>query len=342
MAKILIIAPSWVGDMVMTQSLLKILTQHNPQVLLYVAAAKQLIPLLQRMPEIHQTITLNLSHGELGLAKRYKIGWQLRSYQFDQAIIIPNSFKSALIPFFAKIPLRTGFVRELRSCLLNDKRYDIKTKDEPFIHKLSRLALAKNQVNTDIFWPRLLSNTTQQQHALQKFKLQTNIAPILALCPGAAFGPAKCWPAEYYAKVAQSQIAAGWQVWLFGSDNDQKINNEIMRLTNNQCINLNGKTQLAEAVDLIAQVSMVVTNDSGLMHLAAAVDKPILAIYGATNPKIAPPLSNKAKIFYLNLPCQPCGKRQCPLTHLNCLNHLSPDLIINYLLQWTQHESFID
>lgn len=332
MPKILVIAPSWLGDMVMTQSLLKTLTTLYNKVLIYVAASPHLLPLLKRMPEVYQTIILDLPHGELGLAKRYQIGLELRKYHFKQAIIIPNSFKAALIPFFAKIPRRTGFVKELRGFLLNDKKYYANHHPELFITKLSKLLLPHaSTIPQHSLLPTLTSSPSQQQTTLKKFHLKKTKQPILALCPGAAFGPAKRWPAVYYATVAQAQIAAGWQIWLFGSNNDQDTTNEIMRLTNNNCVNLSGTTQLDEVIDLLAQVNIVITNDSGLMHIAAALDKHVLAIYGATNPQITPPLCNKAKIFYLQLPCQPCGKRHCPLHHLNCLHKLKPQTIIDYL-----------
>jgi heptosyltransferase II len=175
--------------------------------------------------------------------------------------------------------------------------------------------------------PRLTVDVTAQQVSLHRLGL-TLERPILALCPGAEYGPAKRWPAAYYAALAQVKRAEGWQVWLFGSEKDAPVTAEINRLTHDACVDLAGRTQLTEVVDLLALARCVVSNDSGLMHLGAAVDAPLIALYGSSDPGYTPPLSARARVLSLNLPCAPCFKRECPLQHLDCLNQLKPERVL--------------
>ena len=154
---------------------------------------------------------------------------------------------------------------------------------------------------------------------------------ILGLCPGAEYGEAKRWPAEYYAEVAKEALHKGWQVWLFGSDKDVAVTASINQLTQNKCLDLGGKTKLGEAIDLMALCDTVISNDSGLMHIAAALDKKLIAIFGSSDPTHTPPMSTKAVIEYLALECSPCFKRECPLkddAHLACLNKITPQIIL--------------
>ena len=194
-------------------------------------------------------------------------------------------------------------------------------------------ALPPNKPN-----PRLQVSQTESQSVVRNYQLSLD-KPVLALCPGAAFGSAKCWPAVHYAAVAEQKIQQGWQVWLFGSPKEQKAAAEIQRLTNNQCVDLSGKTSLSEAIDLLACVTAVVSNDSGLLHVAAALNRPVVAVYGSTTPKFSPPLTNNAKSLTLALSCSPCFKRECPLTHLNCLTQLQPQLVLQALNQLLPQQS---
>ncbi|OGT45821.1 MAG: lipopolysaccharide heptosyltransferase II [Gammaproteobacteria bacterium RIFCSPHIGHO2_12_FULL_38_11] len=313
--------------MMMAQVLFKLLCQQNPRALLYVLAPAWSQALLSRMPEVHKSIVLPFGHGQLQLLKRYQFAKQLRAEKYDRAIVLPNSFKSALIPFWAKIPKRTGFLGEYRFGLLNDI-YHLNKKTLPMmVQRFAALAFRKKTLlPANLPTPKLFVDRKNIDITLQKYNLKTD-KPILALCPGAEFGPSKCWPATHYATVANQKLSEGWQVWLFGSPKDQKIAEEIQVLTQNRCDNLTGKTQLAEAVDLLSLVSCVVTNDSGLMHIAAALDRFIIALYGSTSPDFTPPLSDQARILKLNLACQPCFKRQCPLKHHHCMKLLLPEKV---------------
>ncbi|HVE44300.1 MAG TPA: lipopolysaccharide heptosyltransferase II [Gammaproteobacteria bacterium] len=331
--KILIIGPAWVGDMVMAQSLFTLLKQANPTDALFVLASPWTFALLSRMPEVEKAIPLPIAHGEFGLIKRYQIAKALRAERFDHAIVLPNSFKSALIPWFARIPKRTGWVGECRQLLLNDARPLDEKRYPLMVQRWVALGLAKDAVLPDYSYPALQVSQATQQATLAKHQLTCTDQPILALGAGAEFGPAKRWPANYYAAVAKQKIKEGWRVWLFGSPNDRAITDEIMVLTDHQCENLAGKLVLDETIDLLSLVSGLVTNDSGLMHMGAALQKPIVAIYGSTSPAFTPPLGN-ATVLKLNLDCQPCLKRTCPLGHYRCLYDLPPQRVLEAMQTW--------
>ena len=176
--------------------------------------------------------------------------------------------------------------------------------------------------------PELVTSEAQSRRALQTLGVEYDDKPVLALCPGAEFGASKKWPEEYYAKVAQVWLEKGWQVWLFGSANDRPVCETINKLTGLGCEDFSGRTRLGEAIDLLALASFVLTNDSGLMHVAAALQRPMVAIFGSSDPGFTPPLSETAQVECLGLECSPCFKRECPLQHLNCLKQLSPERII--------------
>lgn len=331
MTKILIIAPAWVGDAVMAQPLFMRLKQRFPDATIDAYAPPWVAPVLRRMPEINTIIDNPFGHGQLRLLDRIKTARELRAHHYDQVIVLPNSLKSALIPFFARIPLRSGFAGEFRYGLLNDARPLDVSAYPLMVERFALLAEPRGQaLARPVPHPRLRTNEAQQAATLTKLGL-THTPPVIALCPGAEYGPAKRWPAAHFANLAQALQQRGYQVWLIGSNKDQAIGVSIEQLSNRACRNLCGQTSLDEAVDLLGCTTAVVTNDSGLMHVAAALDKPLVAIYGSSSPGFTPPLSGKARIVSLNLPCSPCFKRECPLGHLNCLLDISPDRVLALL-----------
>ena len=326
--KILIIGPSWIGDMVMAQSLFKLIKQQHPDTVIDVVAPSWAFPLLSFMPQVSRIFANPFLHGELKFRIQYQLAKELRTYAYDQAIVLPNSFKSAFIPWLARIQKRTGWLGEFRYGLLNDVRYLSKKKYPLMIERFMALGLTAKESLPSIYpYPAFYVSDDQQQRSLDKYKLQCH-GRVLALCMGAQFGGSKRWPAHYFAQVANQKIKESWDVWLFGSTRDQPLVDTIMQLTQNRCVNLSGRTQLNEVIDLLSLVSGVVTNDSGLMHIAAALDRNVIAIYGSTSPDFTPPLSDKAKILKLNLDCQPCFQRQCPLKHHNCMKLLLPAMVL--------------
>ncbi|MBK8102947.1 MAG: lipopolysaccharide heptosyltransferase II [Cellvibrionales bacterium] len=331
---ILVVGPAWVGDMVMAQVLFRLLKQQNPQCDIDVLAPAWSAPLLARMPEVRASFDLPLKHGEFSFSVRRNLGHALRG-KYQQAILLPNSWKSALVPFFANIPRRTGWRGEMRYGVLNDVRVLDKQKYPLMIERFAALAFAENEkLPTSLPYPQLLIDDSEQQQALQKYALDLQ-KPVLALCPGAEFGPAKRWPEQHYASVASERIAAGDQVWVFGSQNDAEVAEAIRSaLPSHQrefCLNLAGKTALAEAIDLLSCANAVVSNDSGLMHIAAALQRPLVAVYGSSSPQFTPPLSSDVEIVRSGIECSPCFQRECPLGHLKCLRDLSPQRVLDAL-----------
>jgi len=326
---VLIVAPSWVGDMVMAQSLLKVLKAQDAERAIDVLAPGWTRALLERMPEVRQAIDMPLGHGEVKLLTRRRLGIALRAGHYQQVIVLPNSLKSALVPFWARIPVRSGYVGEMRQWLLNDCRRLDKQRLTMTVQRFVALALPEAAALPEPLPPPLLLTDNENTHAaLQRLELDPVAKPVLALCPGAEFGAAKKWPEAYYAALAQEWLSQGWQVWLFGSMNDEPVCGRINVQAHGHCENLAGRTRLEDAIDLLAMANFVVSNDSGLMHIAAALQRPMVAIYGSSDPGFTPPLSETAQVERLGLDCSPCFKRECPLGHLNCLNELPPARII--------------
>jgi heptosyltransferase-2 len=337
--KILVVGPSWVGDMVMAQSLFIALKNTLPDCRIDVLAPSWTLSLLERMPEVTKAIAMPLPRGKFGLMERINLGKSLRSESYDQAILLPNSWKSAIPPFFANIPVRTGYIGECRWGLLNDARKLDKKRLTMTVQRFVALGLSVDALMPPACpKPAITISKDRQQAVIDKFQLASAASGILALCPGAEYGPAKRWPTEYYAEVARQKIDQGWQVWLFGSDKDKADAAQINKETSGLCTDFTGRTSMAEAVDLMSLANTVVTNDSGLMHVAAALDKKIIALYGSSDPGFTPPLSDKAEVLTLNLTCSPCFKRECPLGHTHCLTGITPDRVLE-LITLTQSGS---
>ncbi|MDK8264546.1 lipopolysaccharide heptosyltransferase II [Pseudomonas oryzihabitans] len=327
---ILIIGPSWVGDMVMAQTLFVCLKRQHPDCQIDVLAPEWSRPLLERMPEVREALSFPLGHGAFELATRRRIGQQLRG-RYDQAILLPNSLKSALVPYFAGIPKRSGWRGEMRFGLLNDIRTLDKARYPLMIERFMALAYAPGaELPKPYPEPRLAIDPASRDAALERFGLSLD-RPVLALCPGAEFGEAKRWPAEHYAAVADARLRQGWQVWLFGSQKDAPGGEEIREWVTpgfeEDVYNLAGRTSLAEAIDLLSCAGAVISNDSGLMHVAAALDRPLVAVYGSTSPGFTPPLASQVEVVRLGLECSPCFDRTCRFGHYDCLRLLQPSLV---------------
>ncbi|MEE5057460.1 lipopolysaccharide heptosyltransferase II [Pseudomonas alliivorans] len=331
---ILIVGPSWVGDMVMAQTLFQCLKQRHPECQIDVLAPEWSRPLLERMPEVRAALSFPLGHGALELATRRRIGKSLAG-QYDQAILLPNSLKSALVPFFAGIKQRTGWRGEFRYGLLNDVRTLDKQRYPLMIERFMALAWDKGaELPRPYPKPSLQIAPATRDAALAKFGLTLD-RPVLALCPGAEFGESKRWPAEHYAQVADARIREGWQVWLFGSQKDhpvgETIRENLIPGLREESVNLSGQTSLAEAIDLLSCADSVVSNDSGLMHVAAALNRPLVAVYGSTSPAFTPPLADEVEVVRLGIECSPCFDRTCRFGHYNCMRLLEPGAVIQAL-----------
>jgi heptosyltransferase II len=326
--KILIVAPNWIGDALLAQPLFARLRKKLPNVTVDALAPEWTAPVLRRMPEIDAVIEAPFGHGELKLAARWRLGRSLRSRCYDEAIVLPNTFKSALIPFFAEIPLRAGFAGESRYGLLN------------LVHKLDEKALplmAERYMQLaekpgdpparPLPEARLRVDEANLLIALGRLGL-SRAKPVAAFCPGAEYGPAKRWPAGHFAVLAKKLAAQGYAVWLFGSEKDRATGEEIARASGGAAVSLCGRTDLEGAIDLLSLAEVVVTNDSGLMHVAAGVGRPVVALYGSSSPEHTPPLAQSSRVVRTGIECSPCFARVCPLGHFKCMNELTPELVI--------------
>lgn len=318
--------------MVLAHSLYQVLKQRNADARIDVLAPPWTLPLLARMPEIETGIALPFRHGELRLRERVQLGRQLRSHHYDRAIVLPNSLKSAIVPFVARARVRTGFVGELRYGLLNDTRRLDKQQLPKTVDRFVALGLGRDEPLPAVLpLPRLRADRDNARSALQRLGQELPRQSVLGLCPGAEYGPAKRWPAEYFAEIARDWLDRGRVVWLFGSDKDRDVTGKIQALTGGRCLDLGGQTRLADAIDLLALTEAVVCNDSGLMHVAAALGRRLIAIYGSSDPGHTPPMSDRARVLYLGLDCSPCFERECPLGHLKCLRDISPARVLEAL-----------
>jgi heptosyltransferase-2 len=264
----------------------------------------------------------------LRLRARRQLAHELRGEGYDQAIVLPNTFKSALVPFFAGISRRTGYRGEMRWGLLNDVRRLAPRATPLLAERYAALADGTGGFVPHALPPvRLHVDEASRSATLRRLGLEASRSAV-ALCPGAEYGPAKRWPAGHFAGLARELAAHGCAAWVVGSDKDASLGETIARSAGSGCVNLCGRTTLNEAIDVLASADVVVSNDSGLMHVAAAVGRPLVALYGSSSPAFTPPLAPDAEIIRLGLPCSPCFKRECPLHHFNCMNQILPARVL--------------
>lgn len=324
MTRFLIIAPAWVGDMVMAQSLFRLLKSREPTCRIDVVAPPWSLPLVARMPEVTGGIPLDVPHGRFGLRPRWSLGRALARQGYDRAIVLPRAFKSALVPYFARIPARTGFDAEGRGVLLTDARRLDRTVPDQTVRRFLALGMSPGEALPPTPLPALRVDPDNRSRRLAELGLGGR--PAIALLPGAAYGPAKQWPLEHFAALAGQLLATGFEVWVLGSAAEAALGEQI-GAGREGVHNLCGRTRLEDTVDLLAAARCAVSNDSGLMHVAAAAGVPVIALYGSSSPRLTPPLTERATTLYQALDCSPCFQRQCPLGHLDCLRTITPERV---------------
>lgn len=328
--RILIISPNWIGDAVMAQPMLQLLRQRYPECLIDVVAPAWVAPVWRAMREIDNVIESSFRHGALQLRERLGLAGQLRKCDYSHAYVLPNTLKFALIPWLARIRHRVGYLGEMRYGLINEIH-----RDEPaaprsmvsFYAALAAAPVATAPVSAALPRPALSISQEQITETLSHLRLLPD-KPLIAFAPGAEFGSAKRWPTAHFAGLAGMVLR--WrpdaQIVLLGSGKDKQVCEEIVAIKPN-VRNFAGVTSLGQAIALLAKADAVVSNDSGLLHIASAFNRPIVAIYGPTDPNHAPPFSDVAKVMYLNLDCAPCRQRECPLGHHQCMQNLPPELV---------------
>ena len=297
----------------MAQPLFARLREKLGAIRIDVLAPPWVAPVLARMPEVDEVIMVPFSHGALQLKARWKIGRSLRGRGYGQAIVLPNSWKSALVPFFADIPVRSGYVGESRYGLLN-LLYKVQDERPPMALHYARLSERPGVAPAEpLPAPRLEADAAAARATATRFSLP---ARYVVFGPGAEYGPAKRWP--YFRELAGHMQLP---VVLLGSAADRAAGDGIAAR------NLAGETTLDEAIEILACAESVVTNDSGLMHIAAALDRPQVALFGSSSPVHTPPLSPRARILWLKPECSPCYARECPLGHFRCMKELAPEQV---------------
>jgi heptosyltransferase-2 len=326
---VLVVGPSWVGDLIMAQTLFTALLDRG-------VAAVDLVtppapfPLAERIPEIRETFLLETRHGELGLGVRRALARELRSRRYDQAYILPSSLKSALVPALAGIPVRTGHRGEFRYGLVNDLQPELPDSFEGSDRNVRGYLglLGPEAATVEVLpRPRLRVSRENQRKLATRFGLEPGDS-IVALAPGAAFGPSKRWPEEHFRALALRLVELGRIVLVLGGPDEEATGEEIVRDTDGAGRNLCGRTSLTDAVDLLALADVAVANDSGLAHVAAAVDTPVVVLFGPTSPRFAAPLTARSEKVYLGLECSPCFERSCPLGHHRCLRDITVDEVV--------------
>ena len=335
---ILIIAPNWIGDAVMTQPLLASLKSQYPESKIDVLASTWVAPIYRACSEVHEVIEAKFEHKQLQWGLRKELASKLALKKYQVCFVLPNSFKSALIPWLANIPFRIGYRGELRFGLINLALDNpSKVNRPPMVEHYLALSqlLNSEQVSqtTDNLTPKLNVSALATHSVQAKLKnAHIDQANIYVICPGAEYGPTKRWPTSHFAELARSIVSnnSNNQIILLGSKGDHYLAKEIEAEAkqDGHIHNWCGDTSLDEAIAIIGMSKAVISNDSGLMHIAAALKTPQVAIFGSSDPAHTPPLSDKAKVIWLNLPCSPCHKRECPLGHLKCLNDILPAQVL--------------
>ena len=314
--------------MVMAQALFKLVSAEER--VIDVLAPSWSLPIVARMPEVHRGIASETGHGELGFRRRRRIARSLRDEGYEHAIVMPRSFKSALIPWIAGIPRRTGFRGEARFGLINDVRTLDRKRLDQTVKRFVALGIEEGAPLPPAPQPELSVRPDRQQHLTKVLALDTE-RPVIAMMPGAEYGAAKCWPIPYFAELAEKLDAAGFSVWVLGSQKDAAVGESIA--SSSRAVNLCGRTTLEDVIDLLGICDQAVSNDSGLMHVAAAVGIHVHAVYGSSSPDFTPPLTGRRDVHYLALSCSPCFKRECPLGHLRCLKDILPAVIFERLVR---------
>lgn len=323
MNRSLVIAPQWIGDAVMSEPLLALLAARGEE--LCVAALPWVAPVYRAMPQVREVIELPFAHGRLDWSARRRIAATLRG-RFDAAYVLPNSIKAALIPWFAGIAKRIGYRGEGRWGLLN-RRLPNPAGRPPMVAFYA--ALAGEPLRGDER-PQLAFESTVIAAAARRAGVEPGA--YWAFAPGAEYGPAKCWPAGHYAELARRlHERDGLPVLLLGSGKEAALAREIAEAAPGACRVMAGETSLLDAMALIAGARGLVSNDSGLMHVAAAFGLPQVAVFGSTSPEHTPPLNGRARVLWLKdelkLDCMPCFERQCRFGHYRCLTEVSPQRV---------------
>ena len=328
-ARTLVISPNWIGDAVMAQPLLRLLRQARPERPIDVLAPPQVAPVWHRVQEADDVLVTPFRHRALQLGERWRYARLLKERGYRDAYVLPNTLKYALIPWLAHIPRRVGYEGEMRYGMVNVMHHDGMPR-RPMVPFYAALARAPEwPLPGTLARPRLVVGGEEAERVGRRLGVDP-ARPVVVFAPGAEFGSAKRWPPAYYGALAGRVVAMlpDAQVVLLGAPNDRGPCDQVRAgATAAAVLNLAGATSLDEAIALLALAGAVVSNDSGLLHIASALNRPVVALYGSTDPDHAPPLSATARTVSLRLACSPCRKRACPLGHHDCMNKMDVEQV---------------
>lgn len=328
----LVVAPSWVGDAILSEPLVALLREQGVAAPIDVVAPPWCGPVYARMRGVGRVMDSPAAHGQFALRERRALGRALRAEGYTHAYVLPNTWKSALVPWFANIPTRIGYRGEARYRLLTDARRLDRRGLPQLAARYAALAAPRGGPVSAPKPPVLVPDAGNRAAAMHALGL-SHERPVAILCPGAEFGPAKRWPAEHFAALAKRLAQDAHDIWILGSPNDAPAASAVVEALGAHApcrvTNLTGRTDLGTAIDLLSVAALVVSNDSGLMHAAAAVRAPLVALFGSSSPLYTPPLSPTARVARIEIACSPCFKRECPLGHFRCMRELSPELVYN-------------
>jgi heptosyltransferase II len=329
--RILIVAPSWVGDAILSEPLVGLLRDPFEDPIVDILAPSWCAPVYARMRGIRRIVETPFGHGKFDLASRRKLAREFKSEGYTRSFVLPNSWKSALVPYLARIPKRIGYRGEARYGLLTDARKLDKKAMPRLVDRFAALAASPGALVPLSPAPALVPDPVNRARAMRALNLKTD-RPVIILCPGAEFGAAKRWPPNQFADLAGLFLRDGLQVWIVGSPNDKIASEAVLMAMGENAArvrDLTGRTDLGTTIDILSSASLVISNDSGLMHAAAAVGAPLVALFGSSSPVYTPPLSPIARIARIDIACSPCFKRECPLGHFKCMRELKPDMVYN-------------
>ena len=326
--KVLVVAPAWIGDLIISSAFINALKKSDRDLQIDLLVNENLSDIAVLLPNITNIIYSKTTHGKLSLFYRLQLGFKLRKNNYSKSYILTNSLKSAIIPFIAGIKDRISYLGEYRYGLINRV---IKTIDRNKGMVNRYLNILPTEYTPDL-QPSFNTTSNSQKKFEERYSIKKK---YIVICPDAEYGPAKKWPVQNWINLAEDLIS-NYQVVFVGLD--ASIKNKIDSLESSNIINLIGKTNLKDAVEVLSNAECVVSNDSGLMHLSAAVDTPIVGIYGSSSPRYTPPLckASRHEIIYKDLDCSPCFKRSCPLGHTNCLNYITVDMVLSSIGKLTK------
>lgn len=321
--RILVVLDFSVGDIVMNHTLLCLLKQHEPGLEIDVIAPPMAQGLIKRMPEVRKHFSLDVRSTRLLSRKWLNTCLELRREGYRQAVLIPRSTSAAWLILFSKIKIRTGF-KQVRPGLINDQRGG---RPGDFHQKTISLTPKGMPIPNRLPYPYLQTNEREIAETVGRYELDASSKPLIVLAPGASRWSTKKWPIEHFAQLSR-MLVGEYYVCVMGGDQEFALGQVISAEHPQEITNLCGKSSISEAVDVIAAAECVVANDSGLLHVAAAVRTPVVGIYGSTSPGAYPPLSDSRAICWRNTLCSPCYMNQCPYGHHACMKEITPQQVL--------------